>query len=50
MLKYELIIIDEDGKTIEYIGTLESEKELEDWAKENKGTLKVYEKELENNK
>ena len=43
MLQYELTIVDENGKCIEYIGTMESEMELENWAKENKGTLKIYE-------
>ena len=42
---YQLTIHAPTGQQVEYIGTFATEKELEDWANENPGTLKQYEEE-----
>jgi len=39
-MKYELRMVDDDGHEEVYIGTFKDERELEKWAKENRGELK----------
>ena len=46
-MKYRLQIVDVNGWEEVYIGEFKDERELETWAKENRGTLKTIESEQE---